>query len=96
MEKREEKIVNADTPEGQLLGETMIEAIEEQLADNDPAEVKRTLDRLMKMGQTRENAMRYIANAFAVELFEALKGGSPYDEERYVRNLKRLPTLPDE
>ena len=94
--KKRERIVNADTPDGQMAGEAIVEAIENQLKENDPRETKRTLKRLMKMGETRENAIRYIASALSVEIFEALKNGSPYDEERYIRNLKALPKLPDD
>lgn len=96
MKKKDDSIVNADTPEGQVAGEAVVEVIENQLKNNEPAEVQRTLDRLMKMGETRENTIRYIACAFSIEIYEAIKNGSPYDEKRYVRNLKKLPTLPDE
>ena len=94
--KKRDGIVNADTPSGQRAGEAMVEAIENQLKENDPPETKRTLKRLMKMGETRENAIRYIACALSVEVFDALKNKIPYNEERYIRNLLALPTLPDE
>ena len=51
---------------------------------------------LMAMGESRENAIRYIAGALSVEIFEAMKNKSPYDEERYIKNLKALPKLSDE
>jgi hypothetical protein len=92
--KRKDNIVQADTPDGQRAGEAMIEAIENQLRDNDPPETRITLERLMSLGESRENAMRYIASALSVEVFEALKNESPYNEERYLTNLKDLPELP--
>lgn len=89
-----EKIVNTETEDGRLAGEAMIEAVENQIKDNEPPETKQTLERLMSMGETRENAMRYIASALSVEIFEALKNQNSYDEKRYVKNLKALPKLP--
>ena len=90
------KIVNADTEGGQLAGEAIVEVIENQLRDNEPPETKVTLDRLMAMGESRENAIRYIASALSVEIFEALKNSTSYNEERYIKNLKALPELPYE
>lgn len=91
-----EKIVNADTESGQRLGEAVIEIIENQLRDNDPPEVKRTLKRLMNTGESRENSMRFIATALSVELFGVLKHNEAFNEKRYNKNLKELPTLPYE
>ena len=90
------KIVNADTEGGQLAGEAIVEVIENQLRDNEPPETKVTLDKLMAMGESRENAIRYIASALSVEIFEALKNSTSYNEERYIKNLKALPELPYE
>ena len=94
--KKRERIVTAGTPDGQMAGEAIIEVIENQLRDNKPPETKRTLKRLMSMGESRENAIRYVACALSVEIFEAMKNHSPYNEERYIKNLKALPTLPDD
>jgi len=96
MKKEPEQIVNADSTEGQFAGEVIVEAVENQLRGNDPPEVLRTLDRLMAKGESRENAVRYIACALSVEIFETIKNQNPYDEERYIKNLKALPKLPDE
>ncbi len=49
MKKRKHGIVQADSPEGQLAGEGIIEAIENQSRDNDPPETRITLDRLMSL-----------------------------------------------
>lgn len=92
--KRRDKIVQADTPDGQLAGVAMIEAIENQIRDNKPPETREALERLMAIGESKENAMRYIASALSIEIFEALKNNTPYDEERYLKNLKNLPKLP--
>ena len=89
-----DKIVNADDENGQFAGEAIVEAVETQLAQNEPPETKITLERLMASGETRENAIRYIAAALSVEIFEAIKNENPYDEHRYITNLKALPKLP--
>jgi len=93
MTKRE-PIVQADTEEGQLAGKAIVEAVENQIRENDPPEVKQALKRLMGLGETRENAIRYIASTFSVEIYETMKHLTPYDEVRYVKNLNALPKLP--
>ena len=92
--KRKGNIVQADSPDGQRAGEAMIEAIENQIRDNDPPETRITLDRLISLGESRANAMRYLGSVLSVEVFEALKNKTPYNEERYIKNLKNLPKLP--
>lgn len=94
MKKRNRNIVQADSPDGQLAGEALIETVENQIRDNNPPEVRATLDRLMAMGESRENAMRYIGSVFSVEIYEVLKHQAPYDEKRHVANLRNLPELP--
>ena len=93
MKKRRER-PHPDAPDGELAGEAIVEAVENQLRENDPAEARRTLERLMSLGESRRDAVRYIASALSVEIFEAMKNRSPYDEERYIRNLQALPKLP--
>jgi hypothetical protein len=94
MKKRSRNIVQADSPEGRRAGEIVIEMVENQIRDNDPPEVRAALDRLMAMGESRENAMRYIGTVFSQEIHEILEHQAPYDEQRYVTNLRNLPELP--
>lgn len=70
--------------------------MENQLADNDPPETKQTLERLIKLGESRENAIRHIACALSVEIFRTLKYQEPYNNGRYINNLKNLPRTPEE
>jgi hypothetical protein len=93
MTKRE-PIVQTETGDGQLAGEAIVEAVENQIRENDPPEAKQALKRLMGLGESRENAIRYIASALSVEIYEALKNLTPYDEARYIKNLDALPKLP--
>jgi len=94
MTKKKETIVQADSENGQIAGEALAEVIENQLAENNPPETKQTLERLIKSGETRENAIRYIACALSVEVFGAIKHNEPYNQERYINNLNALPELP--
>ncbi len=89
-----DKIVNEDDAGGQLAGDAIVEAVENQLAQDEPPETKITLERLIALGETRENAIRYIASVLSVEIFETLKNKTPYNEQRYISNLKKLPKLP--
>jgi len=72
----------------------LFDIIENQLRDDTPPAVREALERLMAGGESRDEAIRYIASAFSVELFEILQAGGRYDEARYVANLRALPTLP--
>jgi hypothetical protein len=94
MKKRNRNIVQADTPDGQRAGEALIETVENQIQDEDPPEVLETLDRLMALGESRENAMRYIGSVLSLEIHEMLKHRQPYNEQRYLANLRNLPELP--
>ena len=91
-----DNIVDADTEGGQRLGEAIIEVVENQLAENNPPETVETLDRLIAEGETRENAMRHIASALSIEMFEILRNHEPFNEARYIKNLKGLPDTPEE
>ena len=96
MKKKPEKIVKAESEEGQLAGEAIVEAVENQLKENNPPETKQALEKLLSLGESRENAIRYIASVLCVEIFETLKNNTPYNEKRYINNLNALPDLPDE
>jgi hypothetical protein len=96
MKEKKEPIVRADSEDGQIAGEALVEVIENQLAENNPPETRETLTRLMKAGESRENAMRFIACALSVEIYAALNNNEPYNNERYIKNLKALPELPYE
>jgi predicted nucleic acid-binding protein len=96
MSKKREPIVRAATPDGQRAGEAIIEIIENQLRENNPPETRQTLKRLIRLGETRENATRYIACVVAAELFYMAKKNEAYNRERYIENLKALPQLPDD
>jgi len=75
---------------------TLFEVIENQLRSNDPPETRETLSRLVAEGHTRDEAMKLLACALVIEIYDVLKTEAPYDHARYAANLKRLPELPDD
>jgi hypothetical protein len=80
--------------QNEKLREQIFEIIENQLRDNDPPETKATYDRLQKEGFDDFQTRQMIGQCLAVELFDALKFGKPYNNERYIKNLKSLPKEP--
>ena len=95
MKKESEKIVQADTESGQRLGELIVEVAENQVKENNPPETKETLERLIALGESRENAMRYIASVLSIEIYDIVKEEIPFNEKRYINNLHKLPILPE-
>lgn len=74
--------------------EQIFEIIKNQLKDNDPPETKATYDRLKSEGFDEMQTKQMIGQCVAVELFNTFKFAEPYNEERYIRNLKALPKEP--
>lgn len=68
-----------------------LEAVENQLRDNNPPETRQTLDRLLAEGISEKDAKLLIASAIAFESYKILKSGTPFNHERFIKNLKRLP-----
>ena len=77
-----------------ILHVTIHHIVENQIADGKPAEVAEALQRLMKQGKTRHQALHEIGGVLAEEMFEILKANRPYNERRYVAKLRRLGTGP--
>lgn len=75
------------------LREAMMQVVDNQLKANDPPETAQTLERLMAEGCDEDEARNLIACA-VVEIMTATLGGKPYDHERYLKLLARLPTRP--
>ncbi len=78
------------------LREQIFEIIKNQIRDNDPPETKVTYDRLLKQGFDDFQTRQMIGQCLAVELFHVMKYGKPYNNERYIKNLKALPKEPFE
>ncbi|HSB98013.1 MAG TPA: hypothetical protein VLC91_16250 [Spongiibacteraceae bacterium] len=80
----------------ELAQSVLVEAIENQIRDGNPAEAKNTLNKLMLVGTAREEAVQMMATVLAVEVRSILKEERAFDTAWYVKALQALPTLPDE
>ncbi len=78
------------------LRNVIFEVIDNQINDNNPAETALTLKRLRDEGHSEFEARQLIGQAVAVELFCVMKKKSPFNEARYIKNLKNLPKEPVE
>ena len=76
------------------LRDHIFQVIENQIAANDPPETKITYDRLIAMGYSEFETKQLIGQCVTNEMFEIIKEQKPFNEERYIKNLKRLPKLP--
>lgn len=71
--------------------EQIFEIIKNQLKDNNPPETKATYDRLINQGFDDFQTRQMIGQCIEIELFEIFKFGKPYNNDRYIKNLKKLP-----
>ena len=81
----------ADNPK--LARKAILDAVENQLRENSPPEVKATLERLTAAGYSKADAKRLIGCALIVEIFDIMKTEQTYNEARYLSNLAKLPEL---
>jgi hypothetical protein len=78
-----------------VLNKVILDLVDNQIRDLNPPATKETFDRLVGEGVTQDEARRLIGCVVASEIFDVLKHEQPYDEERYVKALKKLPELPE-
>ncbi len=76
------------------LREQIFEILKNQLRHNDPPETKLTYNRLRSQGFNDLQTRQLIGQCIAFELFDVLKFGKPYNNKRYIKNLKVLPKEP--
>jgi argonaute-like protein implicated in RNA metabolism and viral defense len=72
----------------------IMETVNNQLRDSNPPEAKETYDRLVASGISDKEARRLIAIVLSNEMFEILKNKEPYNQQRYIAFLRKLPKLP--
>ena len=82
--------------QNEILRNEIFHIIENQMRDNNPPETKQTYQKLLKMGYSKTDAKKYIGQCVAVELFNIIKHKQPFNEKRYIENLKKLPEQPFE
>lgn len=82
-----EIVVNGVNP---ILHVSMHSAIENQLEQNTPPEVRKALDGLLKRGASRHEAIHAIAYEFNKELFPVLAHARPFNNAAYKRRLEKI------
>ncbi|EGM70689.1 hypothetical protein [Shewanella sp. HN-41] len=80
--------------EPSVTGKAILDAVEQQIKNNDPPKVKQTLKRLKSLGISRKESIKYIAFALSIEIFGVLKNEEEFNPQRYNDNLDKLPELP--
>lgn len=78
----------------EMLREQFLEVVNNQIESNNPPETNQTLKRLKDMGYSDHDAKMLIGQCVIVEIFDVIKQGKPFDEKRYIKNLKNLPKEP--
>ena len=77
------------------LNKAVLDVVENQIRQLNPPATKETFDRLIREGHDQDEARRLIGYVVASEIFDILKNMEPYDEDRYVAALRKLPELPE-
>ncbi|SES76168.1 protein of unknown function [Salinibacillus kushneri] len=74
----------------QRMKSKLIEVIDNQLNINEPECTRVTLDRLIDSGYKEQEAKEKIATVLVEEMYDVMKQGTPFDEERYCSKLAKL------
>ncbi len=76
--------------------DAILQVIDNQIRSNNPPETALTLERLLNEGHSDFQAKQLIGQALVVEVIDAFKNKKPYNEKRYIENLRNLPKEPRE
>lgn len=82
--------------ENTAMRDHIFEVIENQIENNDPPETKKTYDRLRADGFDDFVTKQMIGQCLGIEIFNMLKQGQEYNNNRYLKNLQNLPKEPFE
>ena len=66
------------------------EVVENQLALDNPPEMRRVFDTLLRRGLPRHEVVHRVGSIVTELLYDTLKNQRPYNERAYVRKLRRL------
>jgi len=77
------------------LQSAIFETIDNQIEADDPPETALTLTRLIDEGYSEYEAKQLIGQAIAIELWDIMRNNIPFNEKRYLQNLKNLPREPN-
>lgn len=82
--------------EREKLRSLIFEIVDKHLQEGQPAEAKATYERLLAQGYTEFMARQLLGQCVIVELHDVMISQKPFNEERYIFNLKNLPNEPRE
>ena len=71
------------------------EALDAQIAADDPPETRLTFERLVSEGFSQEEAWRWLSAVVLQEMSLIVRDNRPFDRAGYVAALNCLPTLID-
>ena len=77
----------------EILRATVLEVVENQIRDGNPAATRQTFERLKREGHSAAEAKRLIAGVVAAETYGIAKHKQPFDESRFVERLHQLPDM---
>ena len=80
--------------DSKIAQEAILEAVENQLKDNNPPITQKTYQRLKSEGLSSKEAKKLISYVLANEIAEVLDNKEPFNLERYTQNLNNLPDTP--
>jgi hypothetical protein len=69
----------------------IMEVVENQLRGNDPPQTRQTFKRLIEAGHSEKEAKQLIACVVSAEIFDVLKKQEPFNLDRFVKSLNKLP-----
>ena len=72
----------------------VMEVVENQLSNNDPPQTGQTFKRLIEAGHSEKEAKRLIACVVSAEIFDVLKKQEPFNLDRFIKCLNKLPAMP--
>jgi hypothetical protein len=73
-----------------ILHITIHSIIENQIADENPEEVRQVFEALVRQGLSRHEAIHRVGRVLSDEIFHILNEDRPFDESGYVRKLRWL------
>jgi hypothetical protein len=72
------------------LKSTILEAVDNQIRENNPPIAKETYLRLQAAGYTQQQSKEKIAAVLLADIYDVMKSGQPHDEVNYEKQLRAL------
>ncbi|KIU47008.1 MULTISPECIES: hypothetical protein [Pseudomonas] len=85
-----------DNDEEAFAESTLIQAIENQIENDNPPAAKATFNKLTLVGYEREDILNLMAHVLACEIDAMLEDDRAFDTQWYETALRALPELPPE